>query len=753
MRKLIAMLAVCAGAMGLHAVTTGTSFEGLIPEGAESTNYVDVLDVAAAELSGTPSQYWGYSAASFDDTVDEFLVTTNYGNSAAYDKARNSILNGSATSYLSIATKKDQSVTRFAQTSHDGVAIETGGSYYFDSLVQFTAFETDKLASDVLGGDGKLAIWLQSDIDDDTLEPTSTNLMVSAGYLTSNGSGGYTATSTNYVCKIVGNTVDLFDGGWHRVTVKAFDTIYVGSTVPAFAIAIDGIAVEITNDIYTAGIDDSLLTARAAQYFNNNQRLFPSAKVGDSTVASVSFQGVGLVDDLVFSDITDVKSLSDDGFTVKLGENVTSAEYSVDGGASSEITEDTLIPYTEGMEVTIANIVYGNGYMKKGCGPTVTGVEIVTNDASYVVTVSAANKSVTIDAQAIGATIVDSDGTPIVTPCATLADAFALINAGDAGTAPFTVTLNDSVTESITLTGNYSVTLDLAGNTITGVSGGSAIAIDNGASLTITNSVGEGKVVQGNEGIAVYVGSANSWLTISGGIYDGFINCDAIYDDRDPRYHFSIPSTGVKFLASVVDEYMLGDLEDAVATGLGAGYELAVGTGADAGYYVVQEAGGGTTPIDTSTGSATYESPAEATAAAAAVNADKESNIIVTNAAGASVVSPGSDYYDYVEAVPAGTTVTIEFTADGVVAATNSESAATLALPVAEVAASPDGASATIPTVAGFYYSILTNTAPDSIMGEYGERKLGDGSDLTLPMPNLGEKGFYKVKASPRRVD
>lgn len=726
MRKLIAMLAVCAGAMGLHAATTGTSFEGLIPEGAESTNYVDVLGVAAAELSGTPGQYWNVNAENVDTLVDEFIVTTNYGETAVYGRARNSSLSGNTEkSFLTIATKKNQEVTRYAQTSHEAVAIANNGSYYFDSLVQFTAFETNKFANEVLGDYGKMAIWLQAGDFDSDLNPTTTNLIVSAGYLASNGTGGYKATQTNYVCKIVGaNPPNIFDGGWHRVTVKAFDNIYTGYNVPAFAIAIDGIAVEITNDIASAGIDTSLLTSRAAKYYENNQKLFPSAKVGDKTVASASFQGVGSVDDLVFSDVADISWMIDDTFTVELGANVTSAVYSVNGGASVEITADTEISYEENMVVTISNIGYADGYMKLGCGPADTGVAIVTNAASYEVTVSAANKTVTIDAQTIGATIVDNSATPVVTPCATAADAFLAICTGMAGDGPFTVTLGADATEGIELLGYNEVTLDLAGNSIYAGEKSAAITVgegmDVGVSLTIEDSVGGGSVVgDSSEGVSAVLVDCGT-LVINGGTYEGLVNADP-----DAGNVFTVTGEGVKFTKADVDDNDTYDYTlAAVVAGLGSDY----GLGVSGDYYVVQAVGGG--GLDPESGITTVEVTAES--AADAEDAAK-ADITVPDGSG---VDP-SDYAEYfkygVESIGVNT---YEVSITGIVE--------TIEVSVAESAVQrlTDSEATYIEIPDGLYYRITPST--DLPISGTSQTGLSTGS-VTIGKPGT-DKGFYKVE-------
>ena len=174
MRKLIAVLAACAGAMGLHAATTGTSFEGLIPANETSINYVDAFETSGSELdtAQTPGAYWdvtGNDGYAFDE--GGFVVTTNLEGTTACSSlpgGRHSRFSGSDNvGFLAIETKKGEPVTRYANPTnasgiHEAVAIANEGSYYFDSLVQFTPFETNKFATEVLTGGGKLAIWLQA---------------------------------------------------------------------------------------------------------------------------------------------------------------------------------------------------------------------------------------------------------------------------------------------------------------------------------------------------------------------------------------------------------------------------------------------------------------------------------------------------------------------------------------------------------------------------------------------------------------
>lgn len=604
MRKLIAMLAACAGAMGLHAAaTSGTGFEGLLAEGVTATNYVDTFTTVAGELipGMTPGEYWDVSGATLDE---DGLVVKDYaaaGETPYNSDNRSPYFSTSANSnYLAIATSGGTTVTRYAKDDKSDVEID--GSYYFDSLVQFTAFETNKPVAEVLGSGGKLAIWLRSDLDNSTLEPTNTSLIVSAGHLSGTLSGGgIKATQKNYECTVTG--VDLTNG-WHRVTVRAFQSIYDDGTVPGFAIAIDKKPVNLVNDGETyadTGIDGGLLKSNLGKYRDlsiGNDQLIPSAVVDteDSglvpTISSVSFAGVGAVDDLSFADDSDV--FQDSGvFTIRPGDGVTSVTYEVGGVSKSDLT----VPYSDSAKptVVITGVNVDSGYVPgqwtvtTNTGDIIVGTTTIAND-TY--TPQADLQQITINAVAAGATVVSADGTPVSTSFATVKDAFDAISAGAAGlgTGPFTVTLSENATEGVTLGEeegtplNVSVVLDLAGHEIAAAADDDAAIYLCSGNLTIIDSVGGG-VVTGEameddetpaiESTALMTYENAGELIISNGTFIGVVTAG----DADPFKIF-----GGKFdIASNEEEF--DGLNDAVVEALGDTYELAV----DGDYYVVQE--------------------------------------------------------------------------------------------------------------------------------------------------------------------
>lgn len=749
MKKLIAVLAAVAGALGLHAANNiGTSFEGLLLEGVASTNYVDVFSVGGAEIETgkTPGDYWDVSAAVFDE---EGFVVKNYGEETKpTDDQRSDYYSTYAnTNYLAITTKVGNPVTRYINAedagSHAAVTVLNDGSYYFDASVKFTAFETNKEASVILADGGKLAIWLRANVDPDTLEPTSTDLIVSAGRLSDNE--GWVTTATNYVCELRNpGGVDVTDGGWHRVSVKMFGSIYDDDIVPGFSIAIDSKLVTFVGEKGDTGItDNGHLTARVKK-LRNLQALFPSAVLTHNTTAisSVSFDGVGALDDLVFTDTNpSIADWNESGsVTIDAGDNVTGYTYTIQGESPVVASGTVNLQYSavEGKTITISGVVCENGYVPSGV--STNGTDILEGwEISDIFDM----ETITVLAKDAGATVSGAAG-DANKGYATVAEVFAAIHYGTITPATpggtITVTLNKGADESITLdASSVSVVLDLAGQTITAPSAeeNAAIYLVNG-SLTIIDSVGGG-TVDGSEmaypqAVATDVGTSS--LVISNGTFIG-----ATYaGDADPW-----EISGGRF---DVANNPIADLNEAT---LPDGYELAEGTGDDTGYYILQEIPP-VTPIPTDTGSATYDDEATADAAADAINNDKTTYIEVP--AEANVVDRAT-YNTYVEAVADGVKVTIEFTALGEEVATNRAETAVMMLPVADVANASGTANATIVnSQPGLYYSIMTNSQPTAFSSEceYGVRTVGNGSSITLPVPNLGDRGFYKVKVSPRKV-
>jgi len=172
-------------------------------------------------------------------------------------------------------------------------------------------------------------------------------------------------------------------------------------------------------------------------------------------------------------------------------------------------------------------------------------------------------------------------------------------------------------------------------------------------------------------------------------------------------------------------------------------------------YATITAKSGGGVP-DIPAGGETDCGTAEAAAAAAdAINKDaasKAAHIKVPTGAVAET------YLGYVEAVAVGTKVKVDFSEAGAAVAQTSANndvvseAVSAAVAAAAAAGSEGSGTASVSTVAGFYYSIVSGTSPTAVTTE-GTRVLGTGGSVNLTVPNKGPAGFYKVKVSARSAD
>ena len=484
MKKLMTtMLAVAVG-VGLRAVgiaaDTGTSFEGLTGD-APYDIYASTGELTAQEANQT---YWVTNGTETLTVVAG--VSDEENRPAPYEDA-------TQTKYLSIKTTLGNPVTRNVSVGGTGTSI--GSGFYFDSLVKFTAFDDDP-AIDLNGG--KLAIWLKENLDAND-EPTSTNLMVTAGFL--DGQGG--AIVTNYTCMVSGP--NLNDGGWHRVTVKAIADITNGSQVPGFVVYVD--TVRVTSGA-EKGIDASELSPYA-YLLNSEGSLFPSAAqsgLDKDAIAAVQFDGQGDVDDLLFTTVAPDFAEDTKFFSIYLGEHVTSVQgYDPDGNVFT-IGGSTNFVYGENKTVQITGAGCDSGWMQG----TVTNESGAVVSGSYTIT---AGGSLTVNAKPLGAYV---DGTPYET----LAEAVAAANAAGSSCK---VTLADNATSGVSI-GNansgVSIILDLAGNDIT-VASGAAITLTNGT-LIVTNSTPADVGIVSSaaaEGLSVSAVPGTT-LTFAGGQYN-----------------------------------------------------------------------------------------------------------------------------------------------------------------------------------------------------------------------------------------
>lgn len=491
MKKLLTTMSAVAMAMSLFAADdgalSGTNFEvpdvgtynieeptGELTPLAASTTYWETNSTATLTIeSGRPNVTTRPAAFDEDETQDK---------------------------YLSIKTTLGNPVSRYVNTNKTAQSI--GNGLYFDSLVKFTVFDSDPT---IASENPKLAIWLKESEDS-----SSTNLMITAGYL----SDASTVVVTNYSCNVL-NNVDIYDGGWHRVTVKMISNILASDDAPGFVVFVDREKVVCPDSSkFATGI--SLETG--ASFFDAEGSLFPSAMLGSTAgmITAVDFDGQGSVDDIVFTTKAPDFAEDKDFFTIALDENVTSVPYTLYKGDGTPVASNTLTKTTSivlpatGYYFTLGEIVYATGYMDGGK----TGIMPDGND-NYSPT---ANSTLTISAAQAGAYIGD-------TPYLSLADAVAEANRAS---SDCTVKLAADATAGVTFENDTSgvvITLDLAGHTITNAAGGVTTVLVDAGKVVITNStptVGSVKAaVQGNGLLGNAVAVSDGTATIQAGIYDG----------------------------------------------------------------------------------------------------------------------------------------------------------------------------------------------------------------------------------------
>ena len=556
MKKLLTTMSAVVAAMSLFATDSGalsgTSFEGLAagPYSITAKGIANGGELGEGFIDGTTT-YWVTNETATLEVVGERSSAAT--RPEAFDSYNQE-------SYLSIKTTLGNPVSRYVNSDRE-TAVAIAGGLYFDSLVKFTAFDSDPTIE--LGTDGKLAIWLKEVYGaNDNEPPTGTNLVVTAGYVDGNGD----ATTTNYVCSIAGdNSGILNDGGWHRVTVRMINSIFDGSTTPGFVIAIDEHRVVNGETKFVVPGGASLTSVAAA--FDAEGSLFPSAlqsgTAAATSISAVSFDGQGCVDDVVFTRTQPTCVKDPDVFTITIGENVASAKYALNGSESPVTitnaigsgTVSVTVPLAAGTYFTISDVIPASGYMED----TYEIVGNMTFDGS--VYAPSANSELIIKAKSLGAYV---NGVPYETLT-------AAIVAANESSSDCTVRLAANADAGITIENELgaTITLDLAGNDITGEDGveGPAIYVVAGT-LIVTNSTPSdiGVVTPGTFeaalNAAVNYDDENATVIIQDGIYNGFVNAASI--------------SGGKFLASENTQQELNDMivDGYEATQVGDYYEL-----------------------------------------------------------------------------------------------------------------------------------------------------------------------------------
>ncbi len=484
MKKLMTMLSAAALAFGLRAADTGTSFEGMAPGPLDTASSTGELTAP-----GEGQSYWSATNENCEATVIEGVSIgreATDGNQEDLTPAqfnKTSYYEGNQQKYLNVKTTFGNPLTRKATTAAGGIDIN--GSFYVDSLVQFTIFDAEPEFNKEAYEGAKLMVWLQELTDEDD-NPTATNLFIRAGYVgdaaKTYNCGGFAGDPT----------------AWHRVTVKAIDNIYKSGqgTVPGFVVFIDNMpqgSTDTDNGIEAGKVDDKYADFLTSLY------LFPSMDQGSDkmqNIREIAFDGQGNVDDIVFTATRPFSSAADSEknyVTLAWDSHVTGLTYQYNGGETKTLTAAELaignvkIAYSVGSSValSVTGITYAEGYM----GAAMLNATLGDNDTSAMITSSPA-----------AAKFGD-------TSYATVAEA---LEAAASATAPGTIKLfadyKHSVPE-IEFLNAAGTTLDLAGKTIT-----AGLGAYDGGSLIIIDTVGGGKV----DG---YVGTDGGTVEIKGGMF------------------------------------------------------------------------------------------------------------------------------------------------------------------------------------------------------------------------------------------
>ena len=270
----------------------------------------------------------------------------------------------------------------------DPRAIAATGTY-LDTLVQFTVTEDD---APTLGGDDKLAIWLQAG-------EGTTNLMVKAAVV--DEGGGRTETAFT----VSGTTVE--PGTWYRLTVKAVADITDTDEIPGFQIFLNGTVIAADKPTLTAGYleliesDSHHADIVAGKYFASPKTV--------ATLQGVGFQGTGAVDEIVWTE-DDLfpaggPTVVDYTFTLTLDANVTAAVTT--NGAAVALDANNQAQILEGTTVTIAEPTFATGYQLSTV--TTNGTTVVSPTFPLSFTMDAA-MTVAITSELIPATYPDYVG-------------------------------------------------------------------------------------------------------------------------------------------------------------------------------------------------------------------------------------------------------------------------------------------------------------------------------------------------------
>ena len=498
MKKLLVAAIGAAAAIGAFADPwySGTSFE---------SNDISIGDLDLTQGEGS---YWKTNGPS---TLAVRSIAGEYGLGLRSDYFRNDA-ETTITKGLSIKTKFGEPAYRESNKTKTAM-----GEVYVDVLVKPTICDDDPTT---IGNDAKIAIWLK-----ETESPAATNLMITAGYINSEGQ----VVQTNYNCGTYGTTfTDGAADAWQRFTIKSFATVRNGDQIPGFVVFRNKEVVGSSAPKGDAGQLDNL-DADAAAYHRNGC-LFPSLVQG-ATITAIGFDGTGDVDDILFTDVvpsfattTDVTLTWDShvtGFTYTVG-SISVVKSNLSSAGSETIKLDV------SADIVVTDISYATGYTNgvftasEGIGKDDVTASTVTftmpaslDDLGAAPTCGLVSKQNIVYMTVNGVQYTD------------IAQAIEVVN-GKTGT--YLISLNNAITgRAIVLNGPNltGVTLDLNGQSITYDGAGYAITASKPLTITDSSQGKTGAIVAVNGGVTNGAVSASAALAINAGTFIGTIVADS----------------------------------------------------------------------------------------------------------------------------------------------------------------------------------------------------------------------------------
>jgi len=260
MKKLMIAIASAAALVGVAKASSGldyfTTFESLTVGNPFDADTSDVRD---------QQSLWSVATNSLD-----------------YATVTNADFNGSAPTNTSTkALYIDSSGNRLSRNVNGGADPESFATdaVFFDGYVQFTASDTvptpesgDKLVVWLYGGDADTPVEQYQLLGLTEETKATTNLVITAGLLDGEGY----PTPTNFLV----SAAAIEPNSWHRLTIKAFTE----GIMPKFAV----------------WVDETRLSAGGVNKFSSLVKFDSGAA---KSIAAISFEGTGAVDDLGFTKI------------------------------------------------------------------------------------------------------------------------------------------------------------------------------------------------------------------------------------------------------------------------------------------------------------------------------------------------------------------------------------------------------------------------------------------------------------------